>query len=53
MSLIFRLIRLVALCLVAFVAGIFFERGHQQDLGEAAGGHWARAGVCAVEVSNG
>lgn len=53
MRVIFRLIRLVALRLVAFVTGIFFERAHQQDLCKQSGGTWARAGVCAVETSNG
>ena len=53
MSVLFRPIRLAVLCLVAFVAGIFFERAHQQDLCEASGGTWARAGVCAVENANG
>ena len=33
----------------AFVAGMLFERVHQQDLCEKSGGQWMRAGICAVE----
>jgi len=43
----FRLIRLVVLCLMAFVAGVFFERNNQMTLCENNGGTWS--GVCAVE----
>ena len=43
----FRMIRLVILCLIAFVAGVFFERGCQTDLCEQSGGQWMRAGFCA------
>ncbi len=43
----FRLVRLSVLLLIAFVAGIFFERGNQKDLCGASGGQWVRAGYCA------
>ncbi|MBO6604318.1 MULTISPECIES: hypothetical protein [Paracoccaceae] len=43
----FRLIRLVALLLLAFLAGVLFERSHQQGLCERSGGAWMRAGFCA------
>ncbi|WBU54843.1 hypothetical protein [Paracoccus sp. SCSIO 75233] len=43
---IFRLIRLCILLMLAFVAGMFFERGHQMDLCEKSGGVWLRAGIC-------
>ena len=31
----------------AFLAGMLFERMHQQDLCEESGGQWMRAGFCA------
>ena len=34
----FRLARLIILCLIAFIAGIFFERQAQSDECLAAGG---------------
>jgi len=48
----FKLIRLVVFCMIAFVAGVFFERSNQKELCETSGGNWARAGVCAFEVQN-
>lgn len=41
------MIRLIILCLIAFVAGVFFERAHQTGLCEKSGGQWMRAGFCA------
>ncbi|MGP6087615.1 hypothetical protein [Antarctobacter jejuensis] len=43
----FRLVRLCVLLLIAFVAGIFFERGNQKDQCETSGGQWMRVGFCA------
>lgn len=53
MRLIFRPIRTAILCLMVFVAGIYFERAHQQQLCEESGGNWARVGICTMEVTNG
>lgn len=36
----FRLARLIILCLLAFVAGVFFERQAQADKCAEAGGTW-------------
>jgi len=36
----FRLARLIILCLMAFVAGVFFERLQQADKCVEAGGVW-------------
>ncbi len=41
-----RLIRLSFMLAAAFVAGMFVERGQQQDLCEKSGGQWLRAGIC-------
>lgn len=41
-----RLIRLSVMLAAAFVAGMFFERAHQQDLCRKSGGEWLRAGIC-------
>ncbi len=43
----FRLIRLVIFVMVAFVAGVLFERNKQSELCEQSGGQWLRAGFCA------
>ncbi|WJY22007.1 MULTISPECIES: hypothetical protein [Rhodobacterales] len=43
----FRLIRLVVFMILAFVAGMIFERTHQQGLCDQSGGQWMRAGFCA------
>jgi hypothetical protein len=43
-----RLVRLAVLLLVAFVTGVFYERGHQQELCANSGGEWMRAGFCAA-----
>ncbi len=45
----FRLIRLSIFILLAFGAGILFERRHQSDLCESSGGTWLRSGLCVVE----
>ncbi len=42
-----RLVRLIVLVLVAFVAGVFYERGNSQQKCETSGGQWMRAGFCA------
>lgn len=42
----FRPIRTLILILVAFVAGVLFERAHQRSLCEEAGDIWLKAGVC-------
>ncbi|EBA05872.1 hypothetical protein [Sagittula stellata] len=44
----FGLIRLPILLLIAFVAGIFYERAQQEDSCAAMGGNWMRAGLCAL-----
>ena len=49
----FRYLRLMAVGAVLFVAGMLYERGHQQDLCDASGGQWMRAGFCASEVRHG
>ena len=41
-----RPIRLVVLMMLAFAAGVFFERGHQRELCESSGGVWSRTGIC-------
>lgn len=43
----FRLIRLVVFVMLAFVAGILFERDNQKALCDQTGGDWAR-GVCTI-----
>ena len=43
----FRLIRLIVLLMVAFVAGILFERADQKENCKTSGGQWMRAGFCA------
>ncbi|WP_168193189.1 hypothetical protein [Rhodophyticola sp. CCM32] len=43
----FRLIRLAFLLIVAFVAGMVFERQYQQDRCDNSGGTWMRTGFCA------
>lgn len=48
----FRLVRLVVFCLLAFVAGVFYERANQKDLCASTGGNWVRAGFCVSEVSD-
>ncbi|GGE57581.1 hypothetical protein [Actibacterium pelagium] len=42
----FRLIRLVILLMVSFLAGALYERNHQGELCEQSGGQWMRAGFC-------
>jgi len=42
----FRVVRLVVFCLVAFVAGVFYERANQKDLCTSIDGEWLRAGYC-------
>ncbi|SPF77460.1 hypothetical protein [Pseudoprimorskyibacter insulae] len=42
----FGLVRLFLLLLAAFLGGIFYERGQQQQKCELDGGQWARAGFC-------
>jgi len=42
----FRIIRTLVLVMIAFVAGIFFERNNQRELCEESGGTWLRAGFC-------
>ncbi|MEM1272834.1 MAG: hypothetical protein AAGF88_03400 [Pseudomonadota bacterium] len=42
----FRLIRLIMLMGIAFVAGMLSERAHQQSLCERSGGVWFGAGFC-------
>lgn len=42
----FRLLRTAILCVIAFVAGMFYERAQQRDLCAALGGEWIRAGIC-------
>lgn len=42
----FGIIRTLILVLLAFVAGVFFERSNQRALCEETGGSWLRAGVC-------
>jgi|GEM_PF-611947 len=49
----FRLIRLIAAVLIAFVAGMLFERAAQRDACAAAGGTWDAQGVCIAVVSGG
>jgi hypothetical protein len=41
-----RLIRLSFMLTAAFVAGMFVERAHQQDLCRTSGGQWLSAGIC-------
>ncbi len=45
----FRLIRTAILLLITFVAGMLFERNHQQELCALSGGEWMRAGLCAAK----
>jgi len=42
----FGLFRTLILVLVAFVAGVFFERNGQREACAAAGGTWQNAGYC-------
>ena len=44
----FRLIRLLVLMGLAFLAGMLAERSHQQGLCDRSGGTWLRAGFCGV-----
>lgn len=44
--LLFRLIRLAILLMLAFAAGMLFERGQQMRLCEDTGGVWGQAGIC-------
>ncbi|WGW04264.1 hypothetical protein [Tropicibacter oceani] len=44
----FRPVRLVVLLMIAFVAGIFFERNSQAEACAALGGDW-RIGICSVK----
>ena len=44
----FRLIRLIILLIVAFVAGMIHERNNGRDLCNQTGGQWMRAGFCAL-----
>jgi hypothetical protein len=53
MSLLFRPMRLVIFCGVAFVAGVFYERSNQQTSCEALGGIWTASDLCAMEAGNG
>lgn len=48
----FRLIRLVVFVMLAFLAGILFERDNQKTICDQAGGTWAR-GLCNVGGNNG
>lgn len=41
-----RLIRLIIFTMLAFVAGMLFERAHQKELCAQSGGQWLRAGYC-------
>jgi hypothetical protein len=41
----FRLIRLVVLLMLAFVAGLFFERDRQSKLCQDLGGRWSET-IC-------
>ncbi|WBU62007.1 hypothetical protein [Paracoccus albus] len=43
---ILRLMRLAILLMLAFAAGMFFERSHQMTLCKNSGGVWLRAGIC-------
>ena len=45
----FRLLRTLFFCGVAFLAGMLSERSHQHDLCEERGGEWQRAGYCLGE----
>ena len=47
----FKLIRLVILCLFAFIAGVFFERNGQKEQCAEASGNWNRSGFCQVGAS--
>ena len=42
----YRMVRTALWVMFAFVAGIFYERAHQQSLCAASGGEWLRAGLC-------
>ena len=42
----FMLIRLPLLLGVAFVAGMFYERGQQREVCENSGGVWTRGAYC-------
>ncbi|MFZ7092476.1 hypothetical protein [Primorskyibacter sp. 2E233] len=44
----FRLIRFFVLLMVAFVAGVFFERNAASERCVSAGAKWLRTGVCSV-----
>ena len=45
----FRLFRVSVLILLAFVAGILFERFNQSDQCAKNGGQWDSAGFCAFK----
>ncbi|MFK7940245.1 MAG: hypothetical protein AB8B82_12760 [Roseovarius sp.] len=53
MSLLFRPIRMIMLCGVAFVAGVFYERSNQHTSCTALGGVWTTADLCAMEAQDG
>lgn len=42
----FGLIRLVIACLIAFVAGVMFERHNQSEACAQDGGTWTSAAYC-------
>ncbi len=44
----FRLIRFVILCMLAFVAGVFYERKNTADACKAVGGEMV-AGLCIAQ----
>lgn len=44
----FGLLRLPLLLVIAFVVGVFYERGQQQTLCETSGHAW-RDGVCVAQ----
>ncbi|MFW2544226.1 hypothetical protein ACN2XU_16445 [Primorskyibacter sp. 2E107] len=49
-----RLIRLFVLLLIAFVAGMLFERNAQADRCIALGGQWLPGSICsALDPANG
>jgi len=47
----FRLIKTPLLLLIAFLAGLMFERSQQNELCIKSGGQWMRAGFCATKVT--
>lgn len=48
----FRLARMIVLCLLAFVAGVFFERSGQAESCDTQGGRM-QSGLCVLEAVNG